>query len=609
MHRFFTLLFCGAAACAVAQGSSRWAQNEKLAIRRVDVPATGPNCWKRVDLRVDLSASYKTPFDPDEIAVDAQFSLPSGRSMTVPAFLYQAFTRAQGAAGDSVTPSGEPEWRIRFMPPETGTFSVKVLARDRSGFIESTPVRFEVRPGTGHGYLRVSPGDPHYFEFQDGTPFFAIGENMASGSLDDFERWISNLGKNLGNYGRIWIGNPSLALELGPVGEYRLDNAWRLDQVMAFSEQFGIYQKLCLDWVRHITPPPPPEQRPANFSLPDYAYREDYAYRTANGGPCETMRDIFTMPEARRLFKARIRYTVARWGYSTNVMGWELWNEMNAIDARAGRPEIVILWNQEMNRYFKIVDPYQHMTTNSLGGYWPEFWTLPENEFAQVHGYYGWHQPEDEYNARDMFLFMSKRLAQIQNYKKPYLFSEFGVMFNRPLIEGLPKDPEGVHFHNGLWTPLAFGAAGKGQSWFWRMVDANKWYGHFQALANFVKDIPWTTSGFRKLGVESSSRDLHVSGLQGRTLSLVWVMNANHTWWNSVHCTPVRAVENASVEMAGFIASRYRVEFWDTYEGRITKTEEVKPQNEFVRIALPPVQKDMAIKLIALNRGNAGANQ
>jgi len=177
------------------------------------------------------------------------------------------------------------------------------------------------------------------------------------------------------------------------------------------------------------------------------------------------------------------------------------------------------------------------------------------------------------------------------------------------LLEGLPRDPDGVHFHNGLWTPLAFGAAGTGQSWFWRMVDANKWYGHFQALANFVKDIPWTTSGFRKLGVESSSRDLHVSGLQGRTLSLVWVMNANHTWWNSVHCTPVRAVENASVEMAGFIASRYRVEFWDTYEGRITKTEEVKPQNEFVRIALPPVQKDMAIKLIALNRGNAGANQ
>lgn len=439
MRRLCTLLVC----CAVAQGaSSRWRKDETLAIRRVEVLGSALTCWKRVDLRVDLAGSYRTPFDPDEIAVDAQFSLPSGRSMIVPAFFYQPFSRSQGAPGEVLTPAGDPEWRIRFMPPEAGTYSVKVVARDHSGIVQSTPVRFDVRSGPGRGYIQVSQRDPHYFEFQDGTPFFAIGENMVSGNLDDFQRWISSLGKNGGNYGRIWIGTHNLALELGPVGEYRLDNAWRLDQVMAFSEQSGVYQKLCLDWVRHLRPPPPPEKRPLNFSLPDYAYSEDHAYRTANGGPCETMRDVFTMPEARRLFKARIRYTVARWGYSPNVMAWELWNEIDAIyEPRANRPEVVIPWNQEMNRYIKLVDPYQHMTTNSLGDYWPEMWPVPENEFAQVHGYYGWHHPEDEYNARDMFLFMSKRLALIQNYSKPYLFAEFGVMFERRLLEGLPRIP------------------------------------------------------------------------------------------------------------------------------------------------------------------------
>jgi hypothetical protein len=607
--RLCTIFLAGAACSLAIAGTSRWARNEKLEIRRVEILTADPACWKRVDLRVDLAATYKTPFDPDEIAVDAEFSLPSGRLMTVPGFFYQAFTRAQAGGADAVTASGEPEWNIRFMPPEAGTYSVKVVARDHSGSVTSPAIRFEAHPGGGHGYLRVSERDPHYFEFQDGTPFFAIGENMASGSLDDFRRWISALGTHGGNYGRIWIGNPSLGLEYGPLGEYRLDNAWRLDQVMQFSEQYGVYQKLCLDWVRHITPPPPPEQRPANFSLPDFAYREDYAYRTANGGPCETMRDIFTNPEARRLFKARIRYIVARWGYSPNVMGWELWNEMNAIDARAGRPEIVIPWNQEMNRYFKLVDPYRHMTTNSLGGYWPELWALPENEFAQVHGYYGWHQAEDEYNARDMFLFMSKRLAQIQNYKKPYLFAEFGVMFNRPLIEGLPRDPDGVHLHNGLWTPMVFGAAGTGQSWFWRMVDTNNWYGHFQALANFAKDISWTTEGFRKLGVEASSRDLHVLGLLGRNLAIIWVENANHTWWNAVHSTPVRPIENASLEVAGFTHSRYRVEVWDTYEGRILKSAELEAQKGFIRIPLPAVEKDLAIKLIVADGGSTGGNR
>jgi hypothetical protein len=306
------------------------------------------------------------------------------------------------------------------------------------------------------------------------------------------------------------------------------------------------------------------------------------------------------MPEARRLFKARIRYTVARWGYSPNVMAWELWNEMNAIDAQAARPEIVIPWNREMNQYFKLIDPYQHMTTNSMGGYWPELWSLPENEFADIHGYYGWHQPEDEYDARDMVLFMSKRLALIQSYKKPYLFGEFGIMFNRPLLEGLPRDPEGVHFHNGLWTPLAFGAAGAGQSWFWANVETNQWYGHFRALANFVKDIPWTTAGFHRLGVEANTRDLHVLGLHGRTLSIVWVENANHTWWNAIHGTAAVPVEHASLEAAGFGAGRYRAEFWNTYEGRVEKEEELQARNGFLKIALPPVPKDFAIKLIAL---------
>lgn len=139
------------------------------------------------------------------------------------------------------------------------------------------------------------------------------------------------------------------------------------------------------------------------------------------------------------------------------------------------------------------------------------------------------------------------------------------------------------------------------------MVDTNKWYGHFQAVANFVKGIPWTTAGFRKLGVQASSRDLHVLGLQGRTLSILWVENANHTWWNAVHGTPVRAVENASVEASGFTAKRsgYRVEFWDTYEGRITKTAEVRPDKGFIRIGLPAVERDLALKVVAIEMADS----
>ena len=119
---FHFVFLCFAVSAFAQAGTSRWAQNEKLAIRRVDVLTASPACWKRLDLRVDLTASYKTPFDPDEIAVDAQFSLPSGRLMAVPVFFYQAFTRGPRDTADAVAPVGAPEWRIRFMPsrpPET----------------------------------------------------------------------------------------------------------------------------------------------------------------------------------------------------------------------------------------------------------------------------------------------------------------------------------------------------------------------------------------------------------------------------------------------------------------------------------------------------------
>jgi hypothetical protein len=42
----------------------------------------------RVDLRVNLDAKYQTPFDPDEISVDAVFRIPSGKILKVPGFLY-----------------------------------------------------------------------------------------------------------------------------------------------------------------------------------------------------------------------------------------------------------------------------------------------------------------------------------------------------------------------------------------------------------------------------------------------------------------------------------------------------------------------------------------
>ena len=81
-------------------------------------------------------------------------------------------------------------------------------------------------------------------------------------------------------------------------GEYRLDIAWKFDKVLELSEQHGIYQKICIDYVRYISPR---GERRKTFDP------EDNAYSASNGGPCRDMRDFFALPEARRMFKNRLR--------------------------------------------------------------------------------------------------------------------------------------------------------------------------------------------------------------------------------------------------------------------------------------------------------------
>jgi hypothetical protein len=584
-------------------GTSKWAALCKLSVGETKVLTTSPVQWQRVELRAAVTGTFTTPFDSDEIAVDAEIMAPSGKKYSTPAFYYQRFEREVRGGRDNtmreiMTAADPPEWCVRLMPSEAGTYTVRIAARDRSGSVSGPAVQFTTQSGAGRGCLRVSRKDPHYFEFDDGTPYFAIGENLVEGPLSEYYRWIPRLSKNGGNYSRLWIGHPSFALELGPMGEYRMDNAWRLDQVMELSEEYGIYQKMCIDWIRHITPRGEPRKQ---FDV------EDYAYSISNGGPCRNMRDFFTLPEARRLFRNRLRYTVARWGYSTHVMAWELWNEINAIDREVGADRSVILdWNREMCTYLKQVDPAQHLTTNSLGssGFWAEMWQMPENEFTQMHNYYGWHRPEDEELAHDMAGLALKWLEPLRPFRKPMLFAEFGIIREKPDFRALcDRDTQGVHLHNGLWAPLAFGAAGTGALWWWgQYVDPKNLYFHFLPVAKFTADIRWTTAGFERAQVEADDVRVRVLGLRGKSVTILWVQNRLHTWGNVVAGKPIPRIDLVRLTLDGVEPGRYRVEYWDTWTGAVTRESDLLVPQGTAVISVPQLERDIALKLVRLNR-------
>src|SRR5208282_2580050 len=126
----------------------------------------------------DLGQTYHNPFDPAEIEVTAVFTSPKGVVHTTAGFYYQAYESTGDSSGQNLTPLGGPVWKARFAPDEAGTWTYVITAKDAQGTASSDPRPFQVEGSPSHGFVRVSTKDPDYFAFDDGAPYYPLGENM-----------------------------------------------------------------------------------------------------------------------------------------------------------------------------------------------------------------------------------------------------------------------------------------------------------------------------------------------------------------------------------------------------------------------------------------------
>lgn len=190
--------------------ASAGAQTPEL---EVCVPRAGQ--YEKVEFVLRPGVPVVRPFDPDEADFRLEVRTPSGRTISVPAFFLQPYERAAakeqgGPPADWYYPAGEAGWRARFSGSETGRHSAVARFRDRAGERVSAPVSFEIAPSARHGFLRVSKRDPRFFEFDDGTPFFAIGQDLAfigpgqAVTPLKAREILRRMGGNGANYARVW---------------------------------------------------------------------------------------------------------------------------------------------------------------------------------------------------------------------------------------------------------------------------------------------------------------------------------------------------------------------------------------------------------------------
>ena len=212
MFTMKTVIACG----FLLFGAASFAAEPKLTVLASSVAQ-----YERVEFTIAWDRAYRNPFDPDEVAMTLYVGGPAiANPIAVPAFFGQQYRREPRPRAereehrddrrDWMYPKGMPGWQARFAG-KAGSYEAWVEVKDAEGIARSNRVAFEIRPAAGHGYVRVSPTDPRYFAFDDGTPYFAIGHNHAFvgeaqyANLARSEQIFANIGRNGGNFLRIWV--------------------------------------------------------------------------------------------------------------------------------------------------------------------------------------------------------------------------------------------------------------------------------------------------------------------------------------------------------------------------------------------------------------------
>lgn len=450
-------------------------------INGVTASATTVERYEKFELKVDLTAQYENPYDYDQIKLSAIFKSPSGETRTIDGFFMRDLN-INPLSGNLSTPNNEGAFRIRFAPDEVGSWTYEVLLADENGSTTFPTEYFQCIPNTSaqnKGFVRSN--QTNFLNFDNGEQYIAIGENICwqgNNPYLDYQNWLGKLQEQGGNFFRLWHAHWGLGLEWRAgqnqyqgLRRYKESNSTYQDWLFDYCSKNGIYVMVAL-------------QHHGQVSTEVNPNWQESPYNAVNGGPCQNTWDFFKNEEAIAHTKNRIRYIIARWGYARSIMAWELFNEVEWTDEFNQYKHKVVDWHSEIAEYIKSIDSYSHLITTSFAHDYndPMMWALPDMDITQTHFYF---------NAANLERVLSQGVKKyIDAYGKPTLTGEFGLGNHGAELRNM--DPDGIHFHNGLWSPLFSGGIGTGMSWWWdSYIAPNDLYYHLGPIANLATEIPF----------------------------------------------------------------------------------------------------------------------
>lgn len=450
-------------------------------------------CFSPVFVTILTSKNFSNGFNPDEIKLDCDITGPSGESIVLPCFF-------------KTTVSGQAQWQARFAPRKVGTYTYKIALTEGTAATQSSQYTLYSTPSANPGFIHTDSTtlSLYVYRFDSGKIWRGIGENEAWEAGGPYATQFPRLAATGCNMVRIWHCNWHMPFEWNSAPNiYNTSTADYMDSVVNLAERNGIYMMVMMNDYRDFS-----EQWASN------------PYNTAKGGWCSSDDQFFSNANAMECYKKRLRYYVARWGYSPSIQSWEFFNEIDnafstTINAAIGA------WCDTMSRYFHSVDIYDHLVTASIS--WmsiPQMWTPPGMDFTQSHLY----GPDNRITNLP-----AQSQAFISSYKKPYVCGEFSRRY-----ESATEEPS-INYRNELHYGMYLGIVNQTpiapMTWWW---DSHWAWGDdfvFKSAAGFSNDIVAKagSGSLMKLSVTASG-GAECGGVKTNTdanYAYAWVTNYN----------------------------------------------------------------------------------
>ncbi|AEI51976.1 hypothetical protein Runsl_5687 (plasmid) [Runella slithyformis DSM 19594] len=455
---------------------------------------------------------------------------------------------------------------------------------------------FAQKPPASDLFVQVNQKDARYLALSDGSTFIPIGANICfprliskeTDVLAYYDHYFRQLAANGGNFTRIWLSVPLFEVENKEAGKYDVQQAERIDKVLALAKKYTIRVKFCLEHFRKITNSPAPFPSSVPFDRPVYA--ADIA----------TMEDFFLTEKGKKRYLDRVDFFAKRYGNNPTVFGWELWNEVNAVNVKD--KEMLLKWTQEMLVEVKKRLPRQ-LVMQTLGSFDSEAATelyrhysqLPQNQLAQAHRYLDTgaalaicQAPMDELGSDAV------RTLKRFSPDKPVILSEVGGVepHHAGPLKLYEKDSLGILLHDLLFAPFFSGAAAPGQSWHWDYyLEKNSLWWHFGRFSEAVSRFDPVVEKAESF-VDTLSNQLKLYGLRGTKTTLLWLRDGAVNWKTELaEGQPARVISGQ--QLTASLKNARKVSFYDPWENRWTQGT-ISPEG---KINLPDFSRSLIVKL------------